>query len=346
MLVDEADDSLEPQLLVYLEHAIRDGRTGRSGEPRAISQRLQFIFLKEDGSATDGGPAPYLDCRPITPEERVAVADAIAAPWLSGNVEAQALGYAMRSLVPDHLNEVRTRRIAEIDKVEREVRARLNREINYWDARAARLREEERAGKEQRINAQNAEATAARLVERLHQRQAELDRERQISALPPVLKGAALVIPGGLLKATSRAGPDEQADGLCGRPDRPRAESSGSPWKRSWRPSARLATSRGTCRPRRRAGISRAAIVRAGPSALHRGQGPACGGSRRDRDQERNPRLAQRRRGLYSCDRPDRRRFRPRAVYVRRFFKRELGFAETAVVFDVADLLSLGGKPN
>ena len=41
-----------------------------SGEPRAISQRLQFIFLKEDGSATDGGPAPYLDCRPITAEER------------------------------------------------------------------------------------------------------------------------------------------------------------------------------------------------------------------------------------------------------------------------------------
>ena len=96
---------------------------------------------------------------------------------------------------------MKQRRLAEIDKVEREVRARLNREINYWDMRAARLREEERAGKEQRINAQNAEATAQRLVERLHKRQAELDRERQITALPPVLKGAALVIPQGLLTA-------------------------------------------------------------------------------------------------------------------------------------------------
>src|SRR5262249_40737787 len=105
-------------------------------------------------------------------------------------------------LVPDHLAEVKRRRIAETDKIEREVRARLTREINYWDARAARLREEERAGKEQRINAQNAEATAARLVERLHKRQAELDRERQISALPPVLKGAALVVPVGLLRKT------------------------------------------------------------------------------------------------------------------------------------------------
>jgi hypothetical protein len=214
VLVDDTDESLDLKLLVYLEHAIHDARTGRSGEPRAISQRLQFLFLKEDGSAVDGGPAPYLDCRPITPEERLAVADAIVAPWLSGNVEAQALGYAVQSLVPDHLNEVRRRRIAEIDKVEREVRARLNREINYWDARAARLREEERAGKEQRINAQNAEATAARLVERLHRRQSELDRERQISALPPVLKGAALVIPGGLFRNGQRKMLPEDAIGF------------------------------------------------------------------------------------------------------------------------------------
>ena len=98
----------------------RDGRSGRSGEPRAISQRLQFIFLKETGPAVDGGPAPYLDCRPITAEERALIADAVTAPWLSGQVESRALGYAVQSLVPQHLDEVKTRRIVEIDKVERE----------------------------------------------------------------------------------------------------------------------------------------------------------------------------------------------------------------------------------
>jgi len=65
-------------------------------------------------------------------QERLVVADAIAAPWLSRNVETRALGYAVRELVPEHLAEIKTRRIVEIDKVEREVRARLNREINYW----------------------------------------------------------------------------------------------------------------------------------------------------------------------------------------------------------------------
>src|SRR5207302_7740879 len=201
VLVDETDDGLDPRLLVYLEHAIRDGRIGRTGEPRVISQRLQFIYLKEGGSAVDGGSAPYLDCRPIKAEERSAIAEVIAAPWWSQRVEDRALAYAIASLVPVHLAEVKRRRLSEIDKVEREVRARLTREINYWDARAARLREEERAGKEQRINAANAEATAQRMVERLHKRQSELERERQITALPPVLKSAALVIPLGLLQS-------------------------------------------------------------------------------------------------------------------------------------------------
>src|SRR5713101_3227828 len=207
VLVDDTDESTAPRLLVYLEHAIRDGRTVRSGEPRVVSQRLQFVHLAEDGAALDGGPAPYLDYRPITQEERALVDDAITAPWLSQGVENRALGYAIATLVPEHLAEVKQRRLGEIDKVEREVRARLNREINYWDSRAARLREEERAGKEQRINASNAEATAQRLVERLHKRQGELDRERRIAALPPVLRGAALIVPMGLLQ--DRATPSD-----------------------------------------------------------------------------------------------------------------------------------------
>ena len=74
VLVDDADDGTDPRLLIYLEHAIRDGRAAKSGEARAISQRLQFIQLKEDGSAADAGPAPYLDYRPITPEEKSATA--------------------------------------------------------------------------------------------------------------------------------------------------------------------------------------------------------------------------------------------------------------------------------
>ena len=302
VLVDDADPGMAPRLLFYLEHAIRDGRTARSGEPRVASQRLQFILLAEDGTATDAGAAPYLDYRPITAEERTQISDALTAPWLAAGVEDRALGYAIATLVPAHLAEVKTRRLAEIDKVEREVRARLTREINYWDARAARLREEERAGKEQRINAVNAEATAQRLVERLHARQGELDRERQITALPPVLKGAALIIPAGLLAA--HAAPDSAANlpGFAEDPDaRAAVEALAMEGGDGGRAPHGVRAAR--CLGREE-GLGHREPHHPRPPALHRGQGAARRGARRDPHQERDPRLAERAGNLLPGHRP------------------------------------------
>ena len=345
VLVDEADEGTAPRLLIYLEHAIRDGRVVKSGEPRVVSQRFQFIHLREDGAATDGGPAPYLDCRPITAEERELVADAITASWLSGRVEQQALGYAIAKLVPEHLGEVKRRRLAEIDKVEREVRARLTREINYWDARSARLREEERAGKEQRINASNAEATAQRLVERLHIRQEDLGRERQITALPPVMRGAALIIPKGLLLARSKPAPVRALAGF--------AEDTSS-----------------------RAEIEQLAMeaVMAAERALGHEARDVSAEKKGWDIESRNPRgghlrfievkgrhvdgdvvMLTKNELLASLNSPEafilaivqiEAGLARQPVYVRQFFQRELGFAETAVAFDVKDLMSLGAGPQ
>jgi len=345
VLVDETDRGTDPRLLIYLEHAIRDGRVVKSGEPRAISQRLQFIYLKEDGSASDAGPAPYLDCRPATVEERAAVADAVSAPWLAGHVEERTLGYAISTLVPEHLAEVKKRRLAEIDKVEHAVRDRLNREINYWDMRAARLREEERAGREQRVNAQNAEATAQRLVERLHKRQEELSRERQITALPPVLKGAALIIPQGLLTVRRTPSIQPTDDGLSEDP------------------------------------VARALVEKAAMDAVMAAE-RALGNLPRDVSAEkkgydiesRDPRSGHLRfievKGrhadgrdviitknelLASLNAPEafilalvrtEKGLAHEPVYVRQFFKRELGFAETAVVFNFEELSTRGSRPD
>lgn len=76
--------------------------------------------------------------QPAVADERKLVTDAVAVPWFSGHVESRVPGYAIQSLVRQHLEEVKTRWLVEIDKVEREVRARLTREINYWDAHAER----------------------------------------------------------------------------------------------------------------------------------------------------------------------------------------------------------------
>lgn len=200
ILIDEQDAGETMSLLFYLEHAVRDGRSGKGGEPRVISQKLQFVLLDEKGEARDGGAAPYLDCRPTSDEERSVLAETLNSPWLQEDLERRAQAFAISQIVPRHLEEVKTRRVAEINKIEREVKVRLTREINYWDSRAHRLREEERAGKDQRLNVARAERTAETLADRLQKRLGELERERQISALPPLARGGALIVPAGLLR--------------------------------------------------------------------------------------------------------------------------------------------------
>ena len=132
------------------------------------------MHLDERGRATDGGAAPYLDCRPATSEELTLLAPSLSAPWLEEDLERRALGFAIETIVPRHLEEVKSHRLATVAKVEREVRARLVREIGYWESRAHRLREEERAGKDQRLNAVRAVNMAEALADRLEKRPARV----------------------------------------------------------------------------------------------------------------------------------------------------------------------------
>ena len=207
ILIDDGDDGEQARLLLYLDHAVRDGRKGRNDEPLVISRRLQFVFLDARGNAIGGGAAPYLDFRPATEPERTALQALLAEPWLAGDVEAKALEFAAQRLIPRHVEEVRTRRLPEIAKVQSEVEARLIQEINFWDARAEELALREAAGQSQRLNADIARRIAEDLAGRLKRRRAELDRERQIAALTPHVAGAALVVPAGLLTRLSGAAP-------------------------------------------------------------------------------------------------------------------------------------------
>jgi hypothetical protein len=79
------------------------------------------------------------------------------------------------------------------------VRDRLTKGIAYWDHRALKLKEQERAGKQPKMNAAMAERRADELQARLRKRMEELQQERRVSALPPVVVGGALVVPAGAL---------------------------------------------------------------------------------------------------------------------------------------------------
>lgn len=213
VLVDDNDEGHEPRVLVYLEHGIRDGRVGRNGRPRVISQRLQFVYLDRNGNAVDGGAAPYLDCRPAGENELQHIEALLQEGWLAGDIEDTVRSYAITELVPRHLEEVKTRRLEEIDKIETAVKERLRREILHWQHRALELERQEQAGKQQRLNSQNARRYVEMLTDRLDKRLGELAKERQIAPLSPEVQGAALVVPIGWL--TKRTEPSSPPTGLA-----------------------------------------------------------------------------------------------------------------------------------
>src|SRR5262249_8547151 len=97
--------------------------------------------------------------------------------------------------------EVKARKEALVRKTMAAVKDRLTKEIAYWDHRAGQLRAQESAGKPlARMNSALARQRADELEGRLRRRMEELEQERDLSPLPPVVIGGALVVPQCLLR--------------------------------------------------------------------------------------------------------------------------------------------------
>jgi len=215
ILVDERDPGTTPRMLFYLEHSLRDASLTRSGDRRIVSKRMVYVELDADGRGRHLHYAPYLDYRPLSADEPTV--DAILArpecDWITRELEQQAVKHAINTVVPEHLAEVRSRKLALIEKTEAAVKDRLTKEIAHWDHRAQALKLQEQAGKANaRLNSGEARKRADELQARLVKRLDELKLERQIAPLPPVVFGGLLVVPAGLLaEMTGRALPSSAA---------------------------------------------------------------------------------------------------------------------------------------
>ena len=201
LLVDETDESDQPRALLFLEHSLQDARTDRNGNRRIVSRRLQFVEIDFAGNTRNAGPAPYLDYRPPTADETEAIRKQPLPDWLRGSLESRAQEHAALNLVPEHLQEVRVRKEELINKTIAAVRERLTKEINYWDHRADTLKDQELAGKvNAKLNSGKARERADELTGRLQKRLSELEQERRLSPLPPIVLGGAMVVPLGMLR--------------------------------------------------------------------------------------------------------------------------------------------------
>jgi superfamily II DNA or RNA helicase len=204
ILVDRRDVQEEPHLLVAVSQEVADG------DDHVIARRFDFVEISES-SARTAGAAPYLDYVPATEEERDAVAGVLDDEWLSVGVEDLAIAWAIENGLATFIGELRERVTAQTDRTRALVRQRLHQEINYWDVRHAELLDAESSGKTLKIRPETAEKRARGLEARLERRIAELKRAAMLQVRTPVVAGAALVIPQGLLDrlAGLRTGPVE-----------------------------------------------------------------------------------------------------------------------------------------
>jgi len=202
VLVDERDTGTDPRVLFYLEHGIQDASLTRSGERRVVSKRMLYVEIDAAGNARHLQYAPYLDYRPLTADEPGvdAFLSRQECVWITRELEQKAQRDAIAHVVPEHLAEVRSRKLDLIAKTESAVKDRLTKEISYWDHRAEQLKLQEQANKANaRLNSGEARKRADALQGRLEKRMEELKLERQVSPLPPVVLGGLLVVPAGLI---------------------------------------------------------------------------------------------------------------------------------------------------
>ena len=212
-LVDPDDPSTEPRLLLYLDHAVTDGRH-IGGHRQVVSRRFQYTEIDRHGGVRDPGGEPYLGYRPVTDEQRALIDANLQLDWVDRTAESTARDWAIEHLAGPHLTEVAAVTKARVEKVREAVRERLESEIRYWDERTEQSKAQELSGGSPRISSGRARARADDLETRLARRRLELDMAADLHSSPPNIVGAALIVPQGLIDRLAGTPPDpaETAD--------------------------------------------------------------------------------------------------------------------------------------
>ena len=195
VLVDPGDMGLTPKVMFIIDHSVKEGVDAT----RVASRRMQFVEIDSKGHAINAGWAPHLDLEPLAPADMALIDDELAAPWLAKDLEQVALAHASTHLVPEHFDEVRTRREKAVDKTLAAVHERLVKEVNFWSDRYIKLKDDIAAGKDVRLTLENVRRTIDDLTARRETRERELMAMRHVVSATPVILGGALVIPAGLL---------------------------------------------------------------------------------------------------------------------------------------------------
>jgi superfamily II DNA or RNA helicase len=175
----------EPQLLVGVREEVADATD------QTVAERFSYAFVNSDGTVSEAGPAPYLDCvaAPLTGN----IIEARHLSWLA-EAEDTALSWIAANRLGDFLADVKLRRETELQRVRNHVSIRLNQEHERLIGASMKAEEDERLGKKPKQGSASLLTKAGELDIRRERRLALLDRQLQMQPRPPRIVTAALVL--------------------------------------------------------------------------------------------------------------------------------------------------------
>ncbi len=194
LFIDANDEHNEPWLLFLALHELK------TGQEQSLSKQLHFVRISPHTEPSFAGWAPHLDLEPLPPHERPLVQPILQQEWLAHGIEQKALSFVASHLAPLHLREVEQRHRAHIQKTREAVHIRLSNEILYQQTQFKRFKEEQAAGKDLQLQINNTRRRILELQDRLDLRKKELDDSLHVRSATPIILGAALVLPLGLMR--------------------------------------------------------------------------------------------------------------------------------------------------
>ena len=192
VFVDATDTQPDrPMLIACVEQGIRDNRN------RVLSKVFDYVRCEEDGVPVLCEAPPYPDYEGLSATERMPVQRMLQGSWFAANHEDAMAAVVTREHGLPARDELDARIKQENAHILRQVRQRLQQEIDHWYGEYNLLLDRQRT---QRPTVRMAPSTALQrakdMEQRLELRERELDPERvRIALNPPHLLGMALVVP-------------------------------------------------------------------------------------------------------------------------------------------------------
>ena len=194
ILVDDLDDLTDkPRILSLVDLGAKES----NAEQRYAARQMLFLTTNCEGKVVDAGPAPHLDLRPMTTEERGLVKPLLSDLTSVKNENEAVMAEAVRRNEA-FFREILQSRKERVELEKSQIEERLSDAIKKNNAKRVQLKMRTHPKPTDAANIKKLQLQINELTSRKERRLAQLTSEEKLLSMAPVICGSALVLPKGL----------------------------------------------------------------------------------------------------------------------------------------------------